>query len=300
MPTTHHLASNAAPVRFELDSGTAEVQIITSDALDIAAIRIEAEGPQAEAAAKNATLIEIGGTVRLQIPAMSVVTSGNSTTVMSGNGNIYVRQTADVVDGELTGVTIDGDGNVAIGGMVGGGASNRMRISVALPKNADGIGPVVGVKSATGPVAIFGEYAHVVVESRTGSVFVESSEHVEITTQTGSAEIDNAGFAKVETRTGRVSLGTVTGKAVVRTQVGAVRVRLAADARIETRTGPIDVDMVTVAGSLETQTGSIHACTSTAKLSAKSRTGRISVIADAGVDKSLIVASSRTGGVTVQ
>ncbi|KRV47540.1 hypothetical protein AQ490_06490 [Wenjunlia vitaminophila] len=211
------------------------VRVVIDPAATVASATIrtaDTTGPAADAARR--------ATVRLHGDVLTV----NVPPVFRQGTTVYQNVSYVGPGVTVTGMTIDGNGNMAPGGTAG---PSPIEVTVTLPP-----GSGVRMRSATAPLSIHGAVAALDFETRTGGLTADVLGRVKVHSSTGDIAVSAVQeWADLETRTGSVEIGSYAGgDAKLVTSTGDIRLTASrgASGRISARTRTGDIWLRGVAG----------------------------------------------------
>ncbi|MFJ7242662.1 DUF4097 family beta strand repeat-containing protein [Streptomyces olivaceus] len=241
-------------------SGTVKVTVDPRAPLPTATVRTDDKtGPAADAVRRST--VSLNGD-RLTVTVPETGGTGGVTQIINSRGRTTVFQSAGVVYGNITGMTIDGNGNMTVGGFSGGIASSPIEVLVTLPA-ASG----VTVKSHNAHLEVDGPLAALRMDTHNGHVragvvgrakidghngnyaFEAIQDSVDIDSHNGHTTIGSysGSNARVTTHNGTLNLAATpraTGPITARTHNGqitlrGVRGRQDLDVRTSTHNGSV-------------------------------------------------------------
>lgn len=223
-------------------SGVVKVTVDPRATVPTATVRTDDKtGPSADAVRRSTVSLN-GDRLTVIVPEMEG-TGGVTQIINNSRGRTTVFQSAGVVYGNVTGVTIDGNGNMTIAGVSGGVASSPIEVLVTLPA-----GSGVNVKSHNAHLEVDGPLAALRMDTHNGHVragvvgrakidghngnytFEAIQESVDIDSHNGHTMIGSysGSDARVITHNGTLNLAATpraTGGIVARTHNGSVTLR---------------------------------------------------------------------------
>ncbi|MER0443218.1 hypothetical protein ABR738_01260 [Streptomyces sp. Edi4] len=222
-------------------SGTVKVTVDATATVPSAKVRTDDKtGPSADAVRRSTVSLD-GDRLTVRVPEIEGV--DGVTQIINTGGSTRIYQSAGVVYGSVTGVTIDGNGNMTIGGVSGGVASSPIEVLVTLP-----IGSGVKVESRNAHLEVDGPLAALRMDTHNGHVragvvgrvkidghngkyaFEAIQESVDIDSHNGHTTIGSysGNDARVITHNGTLNLAATpqaAGQIVARTHNGSVTLR---------------------------------------------------------------------------
>ncbi|MGW2050797.1 hypothetical protein ACWCPF_37335 [Streptomyces sp. NPDC001858] len=222
-------------------SGTVKVTVDPTATAPSARVRTDDEtGPAADAVRRSTVSLD-GDRLTVRVPELEGV--GGVTQIINTGRGARIYQSVGGVYGSVTGVTIDGNGNMTIGGVSGGVASSPIEVLVTLPA-----GSGVKVKSHNAHLEVDGPLAALRMDTHNGHVragvvgrakidghngnytFEAIQESVDIDSHNGHTMIGSysGSDASVTTHNGTVNLAATpraTGGIVARTHNGSITLR---------------------------------------------------------------------------
>jgi hypothetical protein len=241
--------------------GVVKVTVDPRATIPTATVRTDDKTGPAADAVRRSTVSLHGDRLTVNVPDIEGA-GGVTQIINTGRGRTTVFQSAGVVYGNLTGVTIDGNGNMTIGGVSGGIASSPIEVLVTLPAgsgvkveshnaNLEVDGPLAALRMDThnghvragvvGQVQIDGHNGHYTFEAIQTSVEIDSHNgHTVIGSYSG-------GNARVITHNGSLQLSATpraTGRIEARSHNGSIYLRGTQgrgdlDVRTSTRNGSV-------------------------------------------------------------
>ncbi|MBC9730977.1 DUF4097 family beta strand repeat-containing protein [Streptomyces sp. TRM68367] len=222
-------------------SGTVKVTVDPTVTVPSARVRTDDKtGPSADAVRRSTVSLD-GDRLTVRVPEIEGV--GGVTQIINTGRGTRIYQSAGVVYGSVTGVTIDGNGNMTIGGVSGGVASSPIEVLVTLPA-----GSGVKVDSHNAHLEVDGPLAALRMDTHNGHVragvvgraridghngnytFEAIQESVDIDSHNGHTTIGSyhGSDARVTTHNGTLNLAATphaTGPIVARTHNGSITLR---------------------------------------------------------------------------
>ncbi|GAA1986499.1 DUF4097 family beta strand repeat-containing protein [Amycolatopsis minnesotensis] len=263
--TITHDHTGPSALRLRLPAG--RITVTATDDSDRATVRLTPQNPGDQAAVdaiEETEVTQSADGLTVTVPA----TGGGSsvhTVVQRGGGRVSVSQTAGIVTGSMTGVTITSDGSIFVGGRNGamvitGGAGGGVDAEVTVP-----VGHHVDLAPGAADVTSTGQVTFLRVDSGSGDVHVTGAEVAEVIT--GSGDVTASGVRALYARTGSgdITVPEASGSVVASTGSGDVHVHLSAELpALEIRTGSGDITVTAAPGvrvdrsRLRTGSGDIH------------------------------------------
>ncbi|MGW0647956.1 hypothetical protein ACWD4T_03990 [Streptomyces umbrinus] len=196
-------------------------------------------GPSADAV-RDSTVSLKGDRLTVNVPDIDGV-GGVTQIISTGRGGTHVYQSAGTVYGSVTGVTIDRNGNMTIGGVSGGAVSSPIEVLVTLPA-----GSGVKVDSHNANLEVDGPLAALRMDTHNGHVLAGV---------VGKAQIDgHNGHYTFEAIQTSVDIDSHNGHAVIGSYSGS-------DARVIIHNGSLQLSVTPRAtGRIDARShnGSIH------------------------------------------
>jgi putative adhesin len=229
--------TTTVPLTFRLDIGPGLVEIVAEDRTD-AVVTLAPEYISDELATRlinRATTVRDDGLFSVTVPRP--VGPTGTRTIVQADG-VSVVQSARIVTGTLTGLTITGDGNIYVSGgsVVSTGRGGNVRATVRVPS-----GSRVNVTTDTADLRATGPLTALAAKSVSGEVtHVGTVDHLDVTTVSGG--IHAAGRrVQAATTSGDMRIALDGPHAELRSVSGAISVHATTDATVTARSVSGDI-----------------------------------------------------------
>ncbi|MFC0602246.1 DUF4097 family beta strand repeat-containing protein [Streptomyces palmae] len=242
-------------------SGTIKVTVDPTATVPSATVRTDDKtGPSADAVARSTVSLD-GDRLIVRVPEIEGV--GGVAQIINTGGGTRVYQSGGVIFGSVTGVTIDRNGNMTIGGISGGTASSPIEVLITLPA-----GSGVTVDSHNAHLTVTGPIAALRMDTHNGHVRAGVVGRAKIDGHNGNYTFDAIQESvDIDSHNAHTTIGTYSGSdAHVTTHNGTLNLSATPQAtgRIEARTHNGSITLRGVRGRQDldvrtsTHNGSVH------------------------------------------